>query len=119
MANNCLKKLFDQLNKYGIENQNGPYTVQVWDSPNAGLCSDMTTDKFYGEIPSSMTFKEFLMAFSSTVNGKISLNSPPWTSKFSEFRFESLISILELRKYSQFTWLRLTNFEISTKIYFF
>ena len=71
-------------NETGIEKRNGPYPVQTWDSPNSGRCSEMATDKFYGEIPSNMTFKEFLVEFSSVVSdilpAPISLSSPPWSS---------------------------------------
>ena len=71
-------------NETGIENRNGPFPVQTWDSPNAGLCSEMATDQFYGEIPSNMTFKEFLVKFSSVVSdilpSSISLSSPPWST---------------------------------------
>ena len=68
-------------NETGVENRNGPYPVQTWDSPNAGLCTEMATDRFYGEIPSNMTFKEFLGEFSSIVGGYgIGISSPPWTT---------------------------------------
>ena len=84
-------------NETEIVNRNGPYPVQTSDSPDAGLCSEMATDKFYGEIPSSMTFKEFLAEFSSIVNGiGIGISSPPWKSRFHKVKPQNKANLLSV-----------------------
>ena len=59
----------------GTQNQSkyGPY-------PSKSKCSAKATERVYGEIPSNISFQEFLALFSSTHRGNpfITMSSPPW-----------------------------------------
>ena len=49
--------------------------------PYANSCKENATKRVYVEIPTGMSFRDFLAEFSSmTANGYIVMSSPPWTT---------------------------------------
>ena len=57
------------------QNQYGPY-------PLGSDCNNRATERVYGELPPNMSFKQFLITFSSaghTGGNFIRMSLPPWT----------------------------------------